>query len=98
LKGFEETREGERRKPRASAETSASGALGLASAVGNQGMQRIAASPEAGRVGPGVLSGSAGVLARSSVDEDTGQEEEPGALEAAEISAPEEAEEDATVD
>jgi hypothetical protein len=81
LKSFEETWDAPRRKTLAPAETSDSGALGLASAVGNQAMQRIAASPEAGRIGPGALSGSGGVLARSSVegsmDEDTDSEEAP---------------------
>jgi hypothetical protein len=100
LKGFEETRKGERRPTRAPAESADS--LGLASAVGNRGMQRIAESPEAGRVGPAALTGSGGVLARTSdeggLDEETEGATEPSGEEPADLAAPEEAEEDPTVD
>jgi hypothetical protein len=104
LKGFEETRKGERRTARAPAETADPDALGLASAVGNRGMQRIAESPEAGRVGPAALSGSGGVLARTSdeggLDEAEHEEgaAEPSGEEPADPAAPEEAEEGPSVD
>ena len=79
MRDFDDERE--RRPARtAPAPSEASQPAGLASAIGNQGMQRLAASPEAERVGPAGLAGS-GALARAAKPEDEETAAEPAAQE-----------------